>query len=62
MLRTLLQAHLLQPTLRRLRGCLPVFTPNPQGHGHVVQGAEFGQQVVKLVDKTQAAIAPEPLL
>jgi hypothetical protein len=34
-----------------------VHAANPQGHGHVVERAELGQQVVELVDKSQVLIA-----
>jgi hypothetical protein len=51
------QAHLGQQLAGLLRGLLAVHAPNPQGHGHVVQRAELGQQVVKLIHKTQVRIA-----
>jgi hypothetical protein len=34
---------------------------DPQRHGHVVQRAEFRQQVVKLVDKAQVLVAQPAL-
>jgi hypothetical protein len=38
-------------------GLLAVHAPDPQWHGHVVQSAELGQQVVKLIHKAQVRIA-----
>ena len=45
-----------------LGGLVAVASANPQRHGHVVLRAEFGQEVVELVDKTQVTVAPLALL
>ena len=58
----LTQAHALQPARGHGSGLGAVLAANPQRHGHVVQGAELGQQMVELVDKAQVAVAPLALL
>ena len=62
MVQALAQAHALQPLRGHSGGFGAVLAANPQRHGHVVQCTELGQQMVKLVDKTQVAVAPLALL
>ncbi len=58
----LAQPHLVQPQ-RRLLGCFGArLAPYPQRHGHVVERRKLGQQMVKLVNKTQVPVAQLPLL
>jgi hypothetical protein len=45
MVQTVLQAHTGQHLTRLFRGINRRHAPNPQRHGHVVQRAEFGQQI-----------------
>ena len=56
------QAHLGQHLLRAARAFLVGQAPDAQRHGHVVQRAELGQQVVELIDKTQVLVAQITLL
>ena len=53
----LLQTHGLEHVGCGQRGLTPVLPAYPQRHGHVVQRAELGQQMVKLVDKAQMLVA-----
>jgi hypothetical protein len=57
-----LQTHALQHLFGHLCGLGARITADPQRHGHVVQRAELGQQVVKLVDETQVPVAQFALL
>ena len=54
---TLTQTDAAQHGLSAFGGLGSRLAANPQRHGHVVAGAELGQQVVELVDKTQVAVA-----
>ena len=56
------QAHKLQPLRGHCSRFGSVLPADPQRHGHVVQRAELGQQMVKLVHETQIAVAPQALL
>ena len=58
---TVLQTHAGQRFQGRLRRFGRWHTAYPQRHGYVVQCAELGQQMVKLVHKTEVAIAQNSL-
>ncbi|MNJ65243.1 hypothetical protein D3C77_612430 [compost metagenome] len=51
-------------TLEQCLGALARFgngsAANQQGHAHVLQRGELREQVVKLIDKTQCAVAQQP--
>ena len=57
-----LQAHDRQHLQGDFRSLLAGLAPDPQRHGNVVERAELGQQMVKLVDKTQVLVAQLTLL
>ena len=58
----LAQTHCLQCLAGARMARLDRIAADPQRHRHVVQRAELGQQVMKLINKTQVLIAQAPLL
>ena len=52
----LFETNPLQDIRRPLPGQRHRLAPDQQRHGHVLQGAELGQQVVKLVDESQRPV------
>ena len=54
------EVHLLDHALAGLDATTLGHTPYPQRHGHIVQGAELGQQMVKLVNETQMLVTQTP--
>src|SRR3546814_14545633 len=57
MVDTFRQAHLLKHDLCLLTRRSTFLAAYDQWHGHIVQGGKLGQQMVELINKTQAAIA-----
>ena len=47
--------------LKHLRGQLQcmitIHPPDPEWHGHVLQGCELGQKMMKLIDKSEPVVA-----
>ena len=55
------QPHRAQGQGRRLQSLRPGLTADQQRHGDVFQRRQFGQQMVKLIDKAQVQIAQAAL-
>jgi len=51
------QPHRFQHGLGLCAGSVAVHAANPKRHGHVVKCAEFRQQMMELIDKTQVLVA-----
>jgi len=57
MLGAIRQAHFAQPLQRFGFRLVPVASPYQQGHGHIFRCGEFRQQIMKLPDESNLAVA-----
>ena len=54
---TIRQTNLLQPLQALLLSLAPAYATHQQWHSHIFQGAELGQQIMKLPHKPKLAAA-----